>query len=232
MNLLALDTSSDACSVALQIGDEIFEQHVVQAKEHTNILIPMIQSLHLDAGVGLQELDAIVLGNGPGSFIGMRIAASVAQGLAFGAGLKIVPVSSMAAVAAEVMHAYAASNVIVAQDARMNEVYLGAYRRDGDSLPAAISEELLQPIEQIDGLGDMAMSDLDAAGGGWQKYPTLLELNRAAIAKVFDVFYPKAVHLLALGARGCRDGAAIEPENLVPAYIRTKVAEKPRKSGS
>ncbi len=106
MNLLAIDTSSDACSVALQSGDEINEQFVVQPKEHTNILIPMIKDLLYDAGVDMQELDAIVLGNGPGSFIGMRIAASVAQGLAFASGLKIVPVSSMAAVAAEVMHTH------------------------------------------------------------------------------------------------------------------------------
>ncbi len=232
MNLLALDTSSDACSVALQSGDEINKQFVVQPKEHTNILIPMIKGLLNDAGVDMQELDAIVLGNGPGSFIGMRIAASVAQGLAFASGLKIVPVSSMAAVAAEVMHTHSATEVIVAQDARMNEVYLGAYRGDGDRLPAAVTEELLQPIEQIDGLTEIPTSELYAAGKGWQTYPSLLELNRAAIAKVVDVHYPKAEYLLALGARGCRDGEAIEPENLTPAYIRTKVAEKPRKAGS
>ncbi len=192
----------------------------------------MIQRLLHDADVDMQELDAIVLGNGPGSFIGMRIAASVAQGLAFGSGLKIVPVSSMAVVAAEVMHRYSAIEVIVAQDARMNEVYLGTYRSDGDRLPAAVSEELLQPVEQIDGLTDIRTSELYAAGKGWQTYPSLLELNGAAIARVVDVHYPKAEFLLALGARGFQDGEAIEPENLAPAYIRTKVAEKPRKAGS
>lgn len=231
MNLLAIDTSSDACSVALQLGDEINEQFVVQPKEHTNILIPMIKNLLHDAGVELQDLDAIVLGNGPGSFIGMRIAASVAQGLAFASGLKIVPVSSMAGVAAEVMHTRSATTVIVAQDARMNEVYLGIYRSDGDRLPTAVSDELLQPIENIDGLSGIATSELIAAGKGWQIYPSLLELNRAEIKRVVNVHYPKAEYLLALGVRGCQDGAAIEPENLAPAYIRTKVAEKPRNAG-
>ncbi len=231
MKLLALDTSSDACSVALKIGDEISEQHVVQAKEHTNILMPMIQSLLQIAGVEVQDLDAIVLGNGPGSFIGMRIGASVAQGMAFASSLKIVPVSSMAAVAAEVMDAHPATDVAVAQDARMNEVYFGKYRCDGDGLPTAVTDELIQPIEQIAALTDAATSDLYAAGKGWQIYPSLLELNRAAIAKVVDVHYPKAIYLLALGARGCQVGEAVEPEKLAPSYIRTKVAEIPRKTG-
>ena len=231
MNLLAIDTSSDACSVALQSGGEINEQFVVQPKQHTDILIPMIKNLLHDAGVELQDLDAIVLGNGPGSFIGMRIAASVAQGLAFASGLKIVPVSSMAGVAAEVMHRHSATAVIVAQDARMNEVYLGTYRSDDDRLPAAITEELLQPIEQIDGLTGIGTSELVAAGKGWQIYPSLLELNRSEIVRVVDVHYPKAEYLLALGARGWQRGEAIEAENLAPAYIRTKVAEKPRNAG-
>lgn len=232
MNLLALDTSSDACSVALQVGEDVFEQHVVQAKEHTSILIPMIRTLLRDADIDLGNLDAIVLGNGPGSFIGMRIAASVAQGLAFGSGLKVVPVSSMAAVAAEVIDAHSATEVVVAQDARMNEAYLGIYRRDDDGLPVAVMEEVLQPVEKIEVLAEMTSSALFAGGQAWQKYPALLDLNRAAITQVIDVYYPKASYLLALGARGYEDGGAVEPEKLAPAYIRTKVAEVPRKVGS
>jgi len=90
MNLLAIDTSSVACSVALQHGGDVAERHEEQAREHTRLLVPMIQELLQQASVELMDLDAIVLGNGPGSFIGMRIAASVAQGLAFGSGLEIV----------------------------------------------------------------------------------------------------------------------------------------------
>ncbi len=231
MKLLALDTSSDACSVALQVDNTISATHVVEPKQHTRLLIPMIRDLLRDAAIDLGDLDAVVLGNGPGSFIGMRIGASVAQGLAFGSGLKIVPVSSMAAIAAEVMETYSVAGVIVAQDARMNEAYLGIYRNDGGGIPTAVTDELLQPIEKIDGLAAANASELFAAGQAWEKYPVLLELNRAAIAKVVDVNYPKAKYLLALGARACQLGEAIEPENLAPAYIRTKVAEKPRETG-
>jgi len=231
MKLLALDTSSDACSVALQLDNSISETQVVEPKQHTRLLIPMIRDLLRDAGIDLGDLDAVVLGNGPGSFIGMRIGASVAQGLAFGSGLKIVPVSSMAAVAAEVMEIYSAAEVIVAQDARVNEAYLGIYRNDGDGIPIAVTDEVLQPIEKIDGLAAASASELFAAGQAWEKYPALRELNRAAISKIVDVHYPKARYLLGLGMRAWQAGEAIEPENLAPAYIRTKVAEKPREAG-
>ena len=232
MKLLALDTSSDACSVALQLDNMISETHVVEPKQHTRLLIPMIRDLLRDADIDLGDLDAVVVGNGPGSFIGMRIGASVAQGLAFGSGLKIVPVSSMAAVAAEVMDKYSAAEVIVAQDARMNEAYLGIYRNDGKGIPTAVTDEMLQPIEKIDGLAAVNASELFAAGQAWEKYPALLELNRAAISEIVDVHYPKARYLLGLGTRAWQAGEAIEPEDLAPAYIRTKVAEKPRKSDS
>ncbi len=135
MNLLAIDTSSPACSVALQAGGDVSDRHEERDREHTRLLTPMIRDLLAEAGLSMPQLDAIVLGNGPGSFIGMRIAASVAQGLAHGAGIDIVPVSSLAAVAAEVFSASDADEVIVAQDAHMNEVYLGAFRRGADNLP-------------------------------------------------------------------------------------------------
>ena len=144
MNLLALDTSSNACSVALQVGDSIFEKHVVEPREHTKILVPMIEALLREADTRLSELDAVVLGNGPGSFIGMRIGASVAQGLSHGAGIKIVPVSSLAAIAAEVICEHDAQNVLVAQDARMYEVYIGRYRRSSDGLPVAVVDDSLK----------------------------------------------------------------------------------------
>ena len=102
MRLLAFDTSSVACTVGLQDGDELFIQHEEQPREHTRLLMPMIRSVLAEAHVELSDLDGIVLGNGPGSFIGMRIAASVAQGLAFGANLRIAPVSSKSAFVAPI----------------------------------------------------------------------------------------------------------------------------------
>jgi tRNA threonylcarbamoyladenosine biosynthesis protein TsaB len=223
VNLLALDTSSDACSVALLLGEDVVDDHLVEAKQHTSILIPMIRKLLAEAETDFAELDAIVLGNGPGSFIGMRIAASVAQGLAFASGVKILPVSSMAVVAAEVMSSHQADDVIVAQDARMNEVYLGIYRRDQDGLPVPIADERLQPIGRI----EIDAAPLVACGDGFRKYPALYELNRARISKLLDIRRPKARFLLDLGARMWQAHGAIEPDKLVPAYIRERVATPP-----
>ena len=180
-----------------------------------------------EAGVELAALDAIVLGNGPGSFIGMRIAASVAQGLAFGSGLKIVPVSSLAAVAAQVLAEQEATEVVVAQDAHMNEVYLGLYTRGEHDIPEPIIAECLHGKGAIIQLQEDPLCVRVAAGFGWQRYPDLLEANRARFNDVVDVLHPTANYLLAMGASDLAAGGAIEPEEVMPAYLREKVAEIP-----
>jgi len=230
MKLLALDTSSLACSVALQIDDEVFDRHEEQAREHTRLLVPMIQEVLGQGGVTLPDLDAIVLGNGPGSFIGMRIAASVAQGLAFGAGLRIVPVSSLLAVAAEVMTVDGAHHVAVCQDAHMNEVYLGLYERDDGGLPVSLGPERLHGQGTISESQDTP-GRFTAAGSGWQRYPALLEANKGFLAATSTVLLPAARSLLPSGRALLESGAAVEPQELVPAYLRQTVAQRPAPTG-
>jgi tRNA threonylcarbamoyladenosine biosynthesis protein TsaB len=227
MKLLALDTSSLACSVALHSDDATVERHEVKAREHTKLLTPMIRSVLDERGMQLQDLDAIILGIGPGSFIGVRIAASVAQGLAHGAGLKIVPVSSLAAVAAEVFAVADADEAIIAQDAHMSEVYLGAYRRGARDLPEPLFAERLHGHITIDELDANAASSRVAAGCGWQRYPEIAAINADLIGDPVDVLYPRARFLLALGVDAFERGVCIDPTDVVPAYLRHKVAEKP-----
>ena len=216
-----------ACSVALQVDDILFERHAEQPREHTRILMPMIRSALEESSTSLNELDAVVLGNGPGSFIGMRIGASVAQGLAFGAGLQIVPVSSMAAVAAEVFATHDAAEVVVTQDAHMQEAYLGIYQRDVHGLPVCSEPERLCEQGPIVELHAHALGPRLAAGFGWQRYPQLLELNRDRFDLVADVQHPQARYLLGLGAAGLMAGAALDPKAIDLANLRQKVAEKP-----
>ena len=227
MKLLALDTSSLACSVALRCDDVLVDRHELQAREHTKLLTPMIRAVLEEAGIQLADLDAIVLGNGPGSFIGMRIAASVAQGLAYGAGLKIVPVSSLAAVAAEVFAVSDADEAIIAQDAHMNEVYLGAYRRGDENLPEPMFAERLHGHLPIDELDSEGAPRRIAAGSGWQRYPELAAINEGVCGGISDIWYPRARFLLALGEKALLNGASVDPGDIVPAYLRHKVAEKP-----
>ena len=227
MKLLALDTSSVACSVALHVGSKVFERHEEQAREHTRILMPMIREILSEAKLEVPELDAVVLGNGPGSFIGMRIAASVAQGLAHGAGLQIVPVSSLAAVAAQVFTETEAREVVVAQDAHLNEVYLGAYCRGDANMPDELFPERLHGPVPIDELEIADAGGRVAAGFGWRRYPALAAANESTFESFSEILHPRARFLLALGASDLQAGMAVRPEDIVPAYLRQKVAERP-----
>lgn len=230
MKRLAIDTSSEACSAALCMDGNVVEKYAEKPREHTRLLMPMIRELLDDAGVSIGDLDHIVLGNGPGSFIGMRIAASVAQGLAHGAGISIVPVSSLAAVAAEVMLTTDAKHVAVAQDAHMNEVYLGLFARNDDRLPAALSAERLQSAATISEISANGSPPFVAAGAGWQRYPDLLAMNQRGDLTMSPVRFPRSRYLLQLAT--ALGDAAMPPANVEPAYLRQKVAQKPKTAGS
>lgn len=222
MNLLALDTSSDACSVALQLGTKIVERHLVRPKEHTQLLIPMLQEVLAEGGVTVSDLDAIAPGIGPGSFIGVRIAASVAQGIAFATGRKLVPVSSLAAIAAESFATHSIDQVAVAQDAHVQEIYLARYRRGHANEPIAVGDAALVGIAAIDCLADG--DGWHAAGAGWNRYPELLTLNAGRLAGRVDIAHPRARYLLGLASSAWQAGQAIEPDALLPDYLRQQVA--------
>lgn len=225
MILLALDTSSDACSVALADDGQVSHRHVVEPRAHTHILIPMIEEVLAKGDVAIADLDAIVLGNGPGSFIGMRIGASVAQGIAYGAGLEIVAVSSLAALAAEVFAAGDASRVLVAQDARMHEVYLQGFERGDGDLPRPLADVVLHSAAEP--LPEALAADAVAAGAGWARYPELFEAHRGALYATAPTALPDARFLVPLGRAALDAGGAIAPEDLTPAYVRMRVAAPP-----
>ena len=224
VNYLALDTSSNACSVAVQVGDHVAVRHVVEARAHTRILMPVIKELLREQNLAPCDLDAVVLGNGPGSFIGMRIGASVAQGLAHGAGAEILTVSSLAVVAAEVFAVSAVDEVMVLQDARMGEVYCGSFQRGYENEPVSSGPEHIIPA------GDVLLRPLPQgiAGSAWQAIPALRDrpFEKASMPVIAEV--PNAKYLLMLGANRYVGVNAVSPVDLVPAYLRQKVAEPPR----
>lgn len=224
MNLLAIETSSSACSVALGLNGDVTAAHVVEPRAHTRILMPMISELLAGAKLDITDLDAVVLGNGPGSFIGMRIGASVAQGICFAADLKIIPVSSLAAVAAEAMSDREVERVAVAQDARMNELYLGVYQRSETGIPVVDGEEVICSVDSVK-LGD---SPWHVAGDGWNRYPESLQSAGGDVLGQVPVVVPNAQFLIEI-AQAAPD-AAVLPEQLAPSYLRQKVAEKPART--
>lgn len=220
MNLLAIDTSTDACSVALARGERTGSRHEVRPRQHTRLLVPMINDLLDEAGIGATDLDGVVLGAGPGSFIGVRIAASVAQGLAFAAGISLLPVSSLAAIAAEVFAAGTVRRVLVAQDARMNEVYLAGYEADASLLPVTL---LPARLASAGAVADLP-AGCAAAGAGWERCPPLLDENRDRLTHVEAVRYPHAEALLRIARARWRPDAIVPPERLELDYVRERVA--------
>lgn len=223
MNLLALETSTLACSVALQSGDTLSFRHELKARQHTQLLLPMINELLTAASLRARDLDAVILGNGPGSFIGMRIAASVAQGISFATGAALVPVSSLQALAVAALSLDDCGRVLVAQDARMNEVYLEGFAPGAEGLPASLAPVRLQRVGRIDDLPERFC----AAGAGWQHYPELWEKNRDRLVARVAPDFPHARDLVTIGAVRLREGGAIAPENLEPAYVRDRIAARP-----
>lgn len=228
MKLLGIDTSTDACTVGVDNDGVLELRHRVEARAHTQRLIGMIEACLVASGLATNELDAVVLGNGPGSFIGMRIGASVAQGIAFAVGKPLVPVDSLAVIAAEVFATTPSVSVLVAQDARMNEVYLGRYDRRGEGDPeaadlAAVGGIQLHPVTApIEDEPPFAV-----AGAGWHRHPELAAALPADSPDLGEIAVPHARYLLDCGRRAAENGGCVEPAALEPAYIRQTVATPP-----
>lgn len=227
MKILAIDTSSDNCSVALDINNNYFESNVFEAKSHTQVLLPMINDLLDEANILMSEVDAIVLGIGPGSFIGMRIGASVAQGLAFAANVKIIPISSMEAVASDVMDNYNLNNLMLCQDARMSESYVGSYQRKKNGTIKLISSIKLVSLIELKNL--IIDSEIDSFGIGFVDCPDIMQKFSFNFSESAHIGYPKAGILLKLNQKNNYIQSAVQPEELMLDYIRKEVVKKPKK---
>ena len=235
MKLLAVETSTEACSAALYIDGIVNERFELTPKEHTRLILPMIDSLMADAGLKPQQLDALAFGCGPGSFTGVRIATGVIQGIAFGADLPVVPVSTLAAIAQDFFDnnkaqgerlkaELATFNVaFTAMDARMGEIFWGVYQRDEQGFAELIGKESVTPA------ADVEFPDLIGVGvgSGWGVYSQELMTRLAGRVSYCEIDnLPRAGAIARLGARGFEQGLAVAVEQAMPVYLRDKVAKK------
>lgn len=224
MKFLALDTSTEACSVALALDGQILALDEVCPQQHSKRILPMVQQLLSDAGVSLYQLDGIIFGRGPGSFTGVRIGVSVAQGLAFGADLPVFGVSTLAAMAQAAAVQQNATEVIAAIDARMAEVYIAAYTLDEAGLMQAITPEIAaKPAALPEVLTSLSFtSQVLGVGTGWQTYPqTLQQLAPALIAD--SILYPSAQFMLPFASRAWQQQLFVSAEQAEPVYVRDEV---------
>src|SRR3972149_3379225 len=163
--ILAIDTSTDACSAALLVEHKISDRFMVAPKRHTNLILSMVNDLLIEAQLNLNQLDAIAFGSGPGSFTGVRLAASIAQGFAFAANLPVIKVSALRALAQEVFVEFKSPKVLVVQDARMEEVYCGEYHVDNKEIMQEIRPDRLIKTSEV---AETGMGGLVGAGSRFE----------------------------------------------------------------
>lgn len=224
--ILALDTATEACSAALLNQQQIDARFEIAPRDHTQRILPLVQELLQAQSLALSALDALAFGRGPGSFTGVRIGIGIAQGLALGANLPMIGVSSLATMAQGAWRLAGATRVLAAIDARMGEVYWAEYQRDEQGeWQGAESEAVLKPeaaqarIAQLSG-------EWATVGTGWQAYPQLLAGTTGAQLLTTTVTLPAAEDMLPLALSAWQRGDSVAVENAEPVYLRNEVAWK------
>ena len=220
MNILALDTATESCNVGLWLNGQVRERQV-PGRQHAEQLLQMIRDLLDESGIVPSQLDAIAFGRGPGMFTGLRIGAGITQGLAFALDIPVVPISSLAALA----RACDAEHVLAAIDARMEQVYWGAFRRQGDVVESMGDEQVTAPTKvHVQGGATWI-----GCGSGWDRYGSELE---AALGDRFGGWRegcsPRASDIACLAEPILRAGGGLAAEEAVPVYVRDDVARKPQ----
>lgn len=217
MRILALDTSTEMCSVALWQDGAVAAIEKEAGQQHSQMVLAMVEDLLAAAGLAPVQLDGIAYGQGPGSFTGLRIACGVAQGLAFGAELPVLGISTLLAIA----ESSGRDRVMAAIDARMNEVYLAAFERAGAVWQTRHEPGLYPPscLPDVDG------TDYSGCGNGFTAFgPALQERYGAQLHEVLAGHFPSARHMAALAAPRFAAGEGLDPALAAPVYIRDKVA--------
>lgn len=215
MKLLAIDTATERCSVALLVDERLIERAAETPRGHADLVLPMVEAVLAEGGLTLQQLDGLAYGRGPGAFTGVRIAVGVAQGLAYGANLTTVGISDLAAVAQQ--FASVGARILVCMDARMNEVYWGRFEATSDGLVRAVVPERVDRPEAVEA-GDATVF----AGTGFGAYPQLAAGRQAGA--VHGAILPHAREIARLAAAELRAGHGQPPDRAQPVYLRDQVA--------
>jgi tRNA threonylcarbamoyladenosine biosynthesis protein TsaB len=226
MNLLAIETATEACSIALLHGDALIDRSEVAPRRHAELVLPMAESLLSEAGVARNQLDAIAVGRGPGAFTGVRLAVSVAQGLALALDIPVLPVSSLAALAMQAPRDGAA--VLAAIDARRGEIYAGAFERGAEGSKLQFDSLCTVFDECVVAASDLVLPEAGAwnvIGSGWHVYGRAIRERLPGAPLWADGRrYPQARDVARLAAPLFAAGKGVAPEHALPVYLRDKVA--------
>jgi tRNA threonylcarbamoyladenosine biosynthesis protein TsaB len=223
VKLLAIETSAEGCSAALYLEGAIYQRFEVKPRGHSELILQQMDDLLQEHGVALKDLDAIAYGRGPGSFTGVRIAAAVTQGTAYGADLSVVPISTLAALAQQAFRTTGQRHLLTAFDARMKEVYWAAYQIDQSDLPVAVIEEqVIAPEAAPLPTGDKWYG----VGSGWAAYATQLRsITTGLVTDIESRLLCQAYDIALLGAAEFQRGNSVPAEQALPIYLRDRVAQ-------
>jgi tRNA threonylcarbamoyladenosine biosynthesis protein TsaB len=221
VKLLALDTSTEACSAAVLVEGALLERYELAPRRHAALILPMIQGVLAEAGLVATQLDAIAFGRGPGAFTGVRVAVGIAQGIAFAADLPVVPVSTLAALALGAGRETGNPRIAAALDARMGEVYWGTYAVAGETVQPLGEERVCAPTAVTAPPGDWF-----GVGNGWLAYAATLA-QRLTVGGWLGERYPRAGDVARLAADPCRRGEWVAAGQALPVYLRNEVVSKP-----
>lgn len=223
MTILALDTCTEMCSVALLTNTMLFEKAQLTQRGHSDLVLGMLDTVLAEANCELSAIDCLAFGRGPGSFTGVRVGVGVAQGIAFARQLPVIPVSTLAAVAQRAIDEHDAKQIAVALDARMGEVYAAHFRVENGLAVACDDEQVCTP-ESFKPLDNSAWF---AAGTGWREHQTVLEANfEGQLSAVDASLLPTAAAMVKLAQYEQQQGRSIPAEQAVPVYLRDNVAKK------
>ncbi len=232
--LLAIDSSTEACSVALSVDGAKFVEYQLAPRKHAELLLPMVDATLSKAGIRLNDLDAIACCVGPGAFTGLRIAISMAQSLAYAAGKPCIAISSLQLLAAAAFEGNQSKICLASIDARMNEVYFGAFKRNSEGLPTAVSPELVVSPLEIElhsefltsaGLTNYSNDQFVFAGTGWEAYDFGDSLNKIKQIPI-EKRYPNAESMILLAEKAFAQDEIINASKMRPSYLRNNVAKK------
>ncbi len=226
MKILAIDTATEACSAALYIDGEITSKYQLAPREHSRLILQMIDDLLLESKLAVSEIDAIAFGRGPGSFMGLRIAAGVVQGIAIAHDIPVIPVSTLKAIAQRAFEDAGSHNVLATIDARMDEVYWAAYSLKDQRWQLQGEECVISPDKTV--LPDNTGSWI-GAGNGWANYKDrLLPMANGQLQTILPDCLPSAEVIAKLAADEFRAGNTVPAAQAIPVYIRNNVAKKPK----
>nr|WP_290129109.1 tRNA (adenosine(37)-N6)-threonylcarbamoyltransferase complex dimerization subunit type 1 TsaB [Proteus terrae] len=225
MRILAIDTATESCSVAVWNEGVVASRFEISPREHTQKILPMVKSALEEANITLQSLDVLAFGRGPGSFTGVRIGVGVAQGIALGAELPMIGISSLATMAEGVFRTTGIKQVLVAIDARMGEIYCAQYQRnDAGVWIGEDTEAVMKPEQFIEAL-QLTTGTWAMAGTGWQAYPDLKEALPFTVVET-EITLPVAQDMLPLAVTAWHGGKATKVEDAEPVYLRNEVTWK------